>query len=335
MASTAYTVTDAHAKVHVIDLSLPDEEAQAAILHACVTTGFFYVSNHNVLEEVIEEHWLQNKAFFNLPLEDKLTIVADSNNRGYTPMAEQTLDPDHQSQGDTKEGLYFGREVPADSEEAKLPLHGPNQWPPEALLPGYKAAMNTYMDAVRNLADRLLPLIAMALRLPSNFFDLYFHKPIGTLRPLHYNAQMSLPDEGIYGAGAHTDWGVLTILATDENPGLQVFSGGKWAHVKPVPGTFIINLGDMLERCCCCHLHMWGRAVPGLHALCACNCFQPLCSLHLSMLVACLPSVSGDAFMAFGNKMSTSLLMVFRGAAYCICLSITLKCYSQVCTHPP
>ena len=65
----------------------------------------------------------------------------------------------------------------------------------QALLPGYKAAMNTYMDAVRNLADRLLPLIAMALRLPSNFFDQYFHKPIGTLRPLHYNAQMSLPDE--------------------------------------------------------------------------------------------------------------------------------------------
>ncbi len=64
----------------------------------------------------------------------------------------------------------------------------------QALLPGYKAAMNNYMDLC-DLADRLLPLIAMALRLPSNFFDLYFHKPIGTLRPLHYNAQMSLPDE--------------------------------------------------------------------------------------------------------------------------------------------
>ncbi len=65
----------------------------------------------------------------------------------------------------------------------------------QALLPGYKAAMNAYMDAVHDLADRLLPLIAMALKLPLNFFDLYFHKPIGALRPLHYNAQMSLPDE--------------------------------------------------------------------------------------------------------------------------------------------
>lgn len=94
--------------MHVIDLSLPDREAAAAILHACVTTGFFYgkpvrkafrpslgvrkadmssfaVANHGVKEETIEEHWLQNKAFFSLPLKDKLTILADSNNRCIKP----------------------------------------------------------------------------------------------------------------------------------------------------------------------------------------------------------------------------------------------------------
>ncbi len=54
--------------------------------------------------------------------------------------------------------------------------------------------------------------------------------------------------QGVYGAGAHTDYGALTVLATDHNPGLQIHSGGKWQHVKPVPGTFVINLGDMLER---------------------------------------------------------------------------------------
>lgn len=94
--------------MHVIDLSLPDREAAAAILHACVTTGFFYgkpvskafrqilgvhkadisnfaVANHGVKEEIIEEHWLQNKAFFSLPLKDKLIILADSNNRCVKP----------------------------------------------------------------------------------------------------------------------------------------------------------------------------------------------------------------------------------------------------------
>ena len=57
----------------------------------------------------------------------------------------------------------------------------------------------------------------------------------------------------MYGAGAHTDYGVLTVLATDNNPGLQIYTEGKWAHVKPVPGTFVINLGDMLERCAAAH----------------------------------------------------------------------------------
>ena len=92
----------------MIDLSLPDREAAAAILHACVTTGFFYgkpvrqafrpllevhkadmssfaVANHGVKEEIVEEHWLQNKAFFSLPLKDKLIILADSNNRCVKP----------------------------------------------------------------------------------------------------------------------------------------------------------------------------------------------------------------------------------------------------------
>lgn len=54
--------------------------------------------------------------------------------------------------------------------------------------------------------------------------------------------------QGVYGAGAHTDYGALTVLATDDSPGLQINTGGQWHHVKPIPGTFIINLGDMLER---------------------------------------------------------------------------------------
>ena len=54
--------------------------------------------------------------------------------------------------------------------------------------------------------------------------------------------------QGVYGAGAHTDYGALTVLATDDSPGLQINMDGQWQHVKPIPGTFIINLGDMLER---------------------------------------------------------------------------------------
>ncbi len=84
--------------------------------------------------------------------------------------------------------------------------------------------------------------------------------------------------QGVYGAGAHTDYGLLTVLATDENPGLQIYTEGKWAHVKPVPATFVINLGDMLERCA-------AAAAVAANGLCDCSCFLDCsivaCTLHL------------------------------------------------------
>lgn len=69
-------------------------------------------------------------------------------------MSEETLDPENQTSGDTKEGIYYGREVAADSEEAKKPLHGPNQWPSEELVPGYRQRTDTYFAAVKALAER-------------------------------------------------------------------------------------------------------------------------------------------------------------------------------------
>ena len=146
--------------VHVIDLSSPDEKAASAILRACVTTGFFYGERTTGPEwqphkqQIIENQWQQNRAFFDLPLKEKLLMLADSNGRydaatvssqmiychatvllqlarlfsapgrctpgrctarttlrcmlcrGYTPFSAESLDPEHQSQGDTKEGAY-------------------------------------------------------------------------------------------------------------------------------------------------------------------------------------------------------------------------------------
>lgn len=133
------------------------------------------VCDHGIPEELIADTFKQQRAFFELCIEQKLAVAADSNYRcdsgrehlwhaplaaaslswsvprktvpcssihhfrGYTPMAEETLDPGRSRRGDTHEGLYFGREVAADSPEAQLPLHGPNQWPAEELLPGYRA----------------------------------------------------------------------------------------------------------------------------------------------------------------------------------------------------
>ena len=101
------------------------------------------VSNHG-LQNLLEEHFKESRKFFELPLEKKNEIIVDANSRGYTPMGEETLDLQHQKEGDTKEGVYIGREVAADSEEAKQPLHGPNQWPNPVRPPLMPTSANTF-----------------------------------------------------------------------------------------------------------------------------------------------------------------------------------------------
>ena len=117
----------------IVSLDGPDHLVAQHIHEACTDYGFLYVSNHGIPSAVTDNMFSAIQAFFALPLEAKLGIVADANNRGYTAIREETLDPAHQSTGDTKEGLYFGREIAPDSPEAATPLHGPNQWPDEVL----------------------------------------------------------------------------------------------------------------------------------------------------------------------------------------------------------
>ncbi|GAX75062.1 hypothetical protein CEUSTIGMA_g2506.t1 [Chlamydomonas eustigma] len=234
--------------VPVINMALAEGDAAKLVRDACMGPGFFYVENHGVDSQLINETFSQTKKLFSLPLEEKKRLLADKNNRGWTPYQEETLDPAVQKQGDTKEGFYFGREVPADSPEALKPLHGPNQWPEESLMPGLRDTYQQYFEELRALGMRLLRLLALALDLPPLYFHPYFEPPMIMLRPLHYSGVISDPGEGIFGAGAHTDYGMLTILATDEVPGLQIRQNGKWTHVSPRNGAFIINLGDMVER---------------------------------------------------------------------------------------
>jgi isopenicillin N synthase-like dioxygenase len=91
-------------------------------------------------------------------------------------------------------------------------------------------------------------LLAKALGLDKNFFDQHFQEPIASLRLLHYAERESNPDNGIFGCGAHSDYGMLTLLLTDENEGLQIIHEGSWIDVPPRPDAFVVNLGDMCER---------------------------------------------------------------------------------------
>jgi len=91
-------------------------------------------------------------------------------------------------------------------------------------------------------------LLALSLDLPANSFDPIFTHPMTFLRPLRYAPVKSSPAEGIFGAGAHSDYGLLTFLATDDVPGLEIYLNGKWVEAPPKRGAFVVNLGDMFQR---------------------------------------------------------------------------------------
>ncbi|CAN0092914.1 unnamed protein product [Ascophyllum nodosum] len=230
----------------VVDME--DPSAPAIIGKACKDFGFFYLENHGVPEEVMRYVFDQSKAFFSLDIKEKMKVKADKNNHGYTPMHEEIVDPEHQSKGDTKEGYYVFREIDPDSEEATKPLRGPNQWPCENLLPGWEAAMTDYFDRMHALGLRLTRLLAVGIGLEPSSFEDCFSQPMSVVRLLHYSAEVSDPSNGVLGTGAHSDYGLMTMLATDDVPGLQVLLDGEWHDVPPRPGAFVCNLGDMLQR---------------------------------------------------------------------------------------
>jgi isopenicillin N synthase-like dioxygenase len=206
---------------------------------ACEQVGFFYVINGGVEPALMEEAFKASAALFELPAEVKRALLATpaNNNRGWTPLGEETLDPARQSRGDTKEGYYIGREVAADSPEAALPLHGPNVWPPEALLPGWRDTMERYAAACRALGMRLTRLLALALGLAPGFFNERFDAPQFFLRLLRYSAETSAPAEGVFGAGAHSDYGMLTRACPRHcYRTLLACGGGSWVTTnKPQP----------------------------------------------------------------------------------------------------
>ena len=228
-----------------------------AVRKACLESGFFYVTGHGIETSNFFE---QMKSFFDLPLDEKKRVAHSALSRGYTSMREQTLDPSKQTTGDTKEGFYIRMNDIAVDDPRYNPtkLSGPNQWPNPTQCPSmkdpdlFRTTIVTYMDKVMVLSLIVTRLIAESLGLPSNFFDdCLLNEPLSSLRLIHYEATVSNPTAGVYACGEHTDFGMITILLTDENDGLEIYDkrGCKeWVPIPTRPGCFIVNLGDMLEQ---------------------------------------------------------------------------------------
>ncbi|KAF5460154.1 hypothetical protein F2P56_020043 [Juglans regia] len=233
----------------VIDLSAPARFSTAAsIRQACIEYGFFYLVNAGLEKELLDRVFEESKKFFSLPSEEKMKL-GRKEHRGYTPLYAENLDPTSSSKGDSKEGFYIG---PLEDITTPVVL---NQWPSQDVLPSWRHTMERFHRKLLLAGKRLVSLIALALNLDEDFFEKVgaLDKPMPFLRLLHYPGDMGSLNEEIYGASAHSDYGMITLLATDGVPGLQVCREKSkqprvWEDVLHLDGALIVNIGDMMER---------------------------------------------------------------------------------------
>ncbi|KAL2126049.1 hypothetical protein VTI74DRAFT_1863 [Chaetomium olivicolor] len=247
-------------------LANPDSaEAQKvvdAVRDACRKTGFFQVAGHGLPEDVQQHLFRASQRFFALPADAKMRLDARTTvgRRGYDVLASQSYHAD--TLPDLKEGFYVGPDVPLDDPEVQAGrfFMGPNVWPDAAALPraDFREPVEAYFDAVHALALRMLQLIERTLPYgPGIFGNFTRGHTVSVLRLLHYPpappASSNSPGDGEkqqqLGAGAHTDFGAITLLLQDEHPGLEVLdpATNKFVPVDPSPNTFVFNIGDMLS----------------------------------------------------------------------------------------
>ncbi len=231
--------------IPVIDFGARD--AAVAIGAAARGPGFFLLTGHGVPEALRAEVFERAGAFFDLPAEAKAALSIEDNpfNRGWGRPGAETLD-ETGAEIDTKETYQIGYDLPPDDPRVRRgePFRGPNPWPD---LPGFREAMLEYFDAALALGVRVHRAFAADLGLAADHFDAALREPLATLRLLHYPPATGA--EGEIGAGAHTDYGSITLLTTDGTGGLQVRPrAGDWTDVPHVAGAYVVNIGDCLMR---------------------------------------------------------------------------------------
>jgi isopenicillin N synthase-like dioxygenase len=253
----------------LIDFDAPLEQQAATMASACESVGFFQLPLSVVPRHIADDAWTTAAEFFALPEAEKRTIEFPEQGYpyGYSPFRFETLakslDDGTPSGPDLKESLSVGPDCgryaaaagrhatnsdPINSDQAWI--RSPSLWPerPARL----RAAWTAYYQALAQVAEQLMAVMAVALELPSDYFDALIDQPITSMRALHYPA-ISTADDAVDSnslrAGAHSDYGTLTILRTDDVSGLQIRQpDGTWNGITPEPDTLVVNLGDSIAQ---------------------------------------------------------------------------------------
>lgn len=220
------------------------------VREACHRIGFFYIVNHGIEQDLIDNTFAEAKRFFDLPMDKKLEVCTDlvpEEYFGYFPLSRYNKNAKQYK--DLMEAYNFGYHPRYDSEvttfDEPTEPHHKLLWPD---LPGFKETLYKHYTELLDLSRRLTRVFALALDLPEDHFDQYMHKPEGAMRILHYPQQEATPEEQL-GIGAHTDFDCFTMLSQDANEGLEVLSkSGYWIKAKPIPGSIVVNIADCLMR---------------------------------------------------------------------------------------
>lgn len=218
-----------------------------AIRTACRDVGFFYVVNHGVDEALQQRLDDLSRDFFRRDTAEKMRIAMVHGGlawRGYFPVEGEMTS----GRPDLKEGIYFGAELQADHPDVRagLPLHGTNLFPEG--IPEFKQIVLDYLSEMTALGHALMEGIAASLGLHADYFaQHYTADPLVLFRIFHY-PQPEPERVGSWGVGEHTDYGFLTILKQDHNGGLEVRTRQGWIAAPPIAGSFVCNIGDMLDR---------------------------------------------------------------------------------------
>jgi isopenicillin N synthase-like dioxygenase len=234
--------------INVASLFTDDADARTRVAdeigRACRDLGFFYATHHGIGADTLAALDAASRDFFALPEARKMEIAMARGGRawrGYFPVGGELTS----GKPDLKQGLYFGEELGADDPRvaAGLPLHGPNLFPED--VPELKPAVLRFMAEATGAAHAVMEGVALSLGLDAHYFRrTYTARPTLLFRVFEYPAG----DGEDWGVGEHTDYGLLTLLAQDENGGLQVKTPDGWIEAPPIDGALVCNIGDMLDR---------------------------------------------------------------------------------------
>jgi isopenicillin N synthase-like dioxygenase len=222
-----------------------------AIARTCEDTGFLVVQGHGVPQALPDRMFAVAAQFFARPELAKLALKIGDLNIGYLPFGGQTVrhsPVNRNTRPNFSESFYITRDRAPDHPDIveKKRLIGLNRWPED--MPELRAAATAYYAAMEAMTTRLVPVFAMALGLPADYFAAAFAEPNCTIRLIHYPPQPD-PGDNEFGFAPHTDNNFITFLAQSALPGLEVRTAeGEWIRPPAIPGTFVVNTGAMLAR---------------------------------------------------------------------------------------